>query len=78
MWEVRNRVQALMRESAYTYTALAEEIERRYGYRVACSEMSRYVSGDLDTPKARKALTDGLEILAGEKRRRDHLLGESA
>lgn len=74
MWEVRMRVRELMSESAYTHQALADEISRRYGYRVHGSEWSRYVSGELDTPKARKALTDGLEVLLGEKRRRDALL----
>ena len=78
MWEIRLRVQALMKESAYTYQALSDEVTARYGYKVYGSEMSRYVSGELDTPKARRALTDSLEILNSEKRRRDALLSESA
>lgn len=78
MWEVRNRVQQLMKESAYTYAGLSEEVEKRYGYKVHGSEMSRYMSGELDTPKARKTLTDALEILNSEKRRRDTLLEQSA
>lgn len=77
MWEIRQRVQALMKESAYTYQGLSDEITSRYGYKVYGSEMSRYISGELDTPKARKALTDGLEILNCEKRRRDTLLKQS-
>ena len=78
MWEVRNRVQSLIKESMYTYQALSEEIEKRYGYKVCGSEMSRFIKGELDTPKARKALTDALEILNSEKRRRDTLLEQSA
>lgn len=74
MWEVRMRVQELLRDSAYTHQALADAITRRYGYKVHGSEWSRYVNGELDTPKARKALTDGLELLLSEKRRRDALL----
>lgn len=78
MWEVRNRVQQLIKESKYTYQALADEIANRYGYKVYGSEMSRYIKGELDTPKARKTLTDALEILSSEKRRRDTLLEQSA
>ena len=77
MWEIRKRIQNLMTDSSYTYQALADEVTARYGYKVYGSEMSRYVKGELDTPKARKTLTDALEILNSEKRRRDTLLKQS-
>ncbi len=76
MWEIRQRVKGFIRESAYSTTSLSAEITNRYGYKVWSSEMSRYLSSKLDTPKARKALTDALEILTQETRHREKLLNQ--
>jgi hypothetical protein len=77
MWEVRNRVQELLQESAYTYQGLADEIAKRTGQKIWGSEISRFLSGALDTPKARRVLVDCLELLSEEKSRRERLLEKS-
>lgn len=65
--EIRKAVKELMQETCMTQTELRNKISRRYDYNVASSDMSNYLSGKIETPKAKKVLVNSLEILIEEK-----------
>lgn len=63
----RQLVRQLLSETGWSQAQTAREIVRRYGYKVQPSEMCNAVNGTLDTPKARRILTDALGILSARK-----------
>lgn len=63
MWELRERVKCLLRETGVTQATLCREINRKFGYRVYPAEMSSALSGTLQSPKANRILADAYSLL---------------
>lgn len=64
----REMVKELLVETGSSQAQTAREIVRRFNYKVQPSEMCNAVNGTLDTPKARRIITDALSILSAKKR----------
>ncbi len=75
-WEMRRAINKLMKDLGVTQTELREKLEKKHEYRVSKSDMSSYLSGKLNTPKAKRVLKDSLEILLKEQNRIEDMLAQ--
>lgn len=75
-WELRRAINKLMKDLGVTQTELREKLEKKHEYRVSKSDMSGYLSGKLDTPKAKRVLKNSLEILLEEQNRIEDMLAQ--
>lgn len=75
-WEMRRAINKLMKDLGVTQTELREKLEKKHEYRVSKSDMSCYLSGKLNTPKAKRVLKDSLEILLKEQNRIEDMLAQ--
>lgn len=60
-------VKQLLKETGSSQAQTARDIMRRFNYKVQPSEICNAVNGTLDTPKARRILTDAMSILSAKK-----------
>lgn len=75
-WEMRRAVKKLMKDLGVTQTELRSRLKQKHGYTVASGDMSNYLSGKLDTAKAKRVLKDSLEILLEEQNRIEDMLAQ--
>lgn len=67
MCEVVSEVKRLMGELRMTQARLVDLLNEEHPYKVTRSEFCTYLNG-LNTPKARRAMVDALEILVREQK----------
>jgi hypothetical protein len=78
LWETRKLVSQLLEELGMTQAELCCELVRAHrGSPLQESELSRYIAGKSDTPKAHRTLEDAVSLLTRELRRRQKVVSEA-
>lgn len=78
MWEKGQLVSQLLEEVGMSQAELCRELVRAHrGSSLHESELSRYIAGKSDTPKAHATLEDALSLLARERRRQEKVVEEA-